>query len=555
MRKTLLLLALTLSTTLGAAETTRYLVATKKAPRVSGLRMVTSASEAAKRDVRTFRNINAFAADLTLEEVAELRRSGAVDVIEPNYERHALGVIDGTFRPGSNAATRFAEQVVPWGVTTVHAAQVWPATHGENVNVAVLDTGISPQHPDLVHAYAGGVHIKNPTAEPIDDHGHGTHVSGTIAAADNAFGVVGVAPGAKIWAVKVLDETGGGTLETVAAGIDWVISKQKEIGGRWVINMSLGSRFGSEVERLAVQNALLANIVVVAAAGNTGTLGMSYPAQYPGVIAVGATNPETKRTSFSAFGPGMSVMAPGLSVPSTMMEGVQTSAEVAYQTAVYDATGVEGSPFETATGRLVDCGGGSVEEIPFNVKGKIAFMRRDGKVRFRDKARNAKEAGAVGVVIVNNDPKVNDVANWTMVFKTCTDGKCEFDPGWENYEFPLTIGIHVPQGQEVEKLLGKTVTIGYRPEIYGNMSGTSMATPHVAATAALLLSLAPDLTAFQVALVLEKTATDMGEEGWDTDSAWGQIDALEAAKYVAPARFGLPPTTPEAPGKRRGSRH
>src|SRR6185295_11718477 len=112
-------------------------------------------------------------------------------------------------------------QVTPWGLTMVHAPDVWVATRGENVNVAVLDTGIDATHPDLKDAYAGGYNTFDASKPPVDGHRHGTHVSGTIAAADNAFGVVGVAPHVKLWAVKVLADDGVGTNENIVAGFDW----------------------------------------------------------------------------------------------------------------------------------------------------------------------------------------------------------------------------------------------------------------------------------------------------------------------------------------------
>ncbi len=554
--KRLLALAFLALTATGAlaAETQRYLISTKNAPRKGGLRLTTNAVDIASHRVRTFRNINAFAADLTLEEVAELQKSGEVEIIEPVVERHIFG-FDDPAPITANATSYTREQVVPWGVPVIGAPDVWAVTKGSpNVNVAVVDTGIDYEHPDLAPAFAGGYNTFDPLALPLDDHHHGTHVAGTIAAADNGFGVVGIAPSVKLWAVKVLDERGRGTAETLTAGLDWVISKAEEVGGRWVVNLSLGSKYGSRVENIAINRALAADIVIVAATGNTGAPYLNYPAAYTGVIGVGASDNKNALAAFSTFGPGMSVVAPGVAVISTYRNGSVTTADVLNQSALVDAVGIDGSPYGTVTGRMIDCGLGYPEDFPTSIRGKIAFIKR-GVFPFREKARNAKEAGAAAVVIYNVPEMSVDVGNWTMVFKECTSSGCSIPPEWENYRFPLTVGTTVADGAKLKDWLNKTVTVGFRQEDYGPMSGTSMATPHVTGAVALLLSLAPDLNAAQVSLVIERTAADLHDEGWDLLTGWGMLDLAAAARYVAPAAFGLPPTDPIPPSKRRGAKH
>lgn len=556
MKRVLVLLVLAVAATTGfAAETQRYLISTPNAPRrdrIGGLSIVT---DLAKRRVRTFTNINAYAADLTVAEVAELKASGEAVIIEPVVERHLLGF--AAPRPiSSNSSIRYNdEQVVPWGITTIGAQEVWQITQGSpNVNVAIIDTGIDFEHPDLKHAIMGGYNAFDPAKQPIDDHRHGTHVAGTIAAADNAFGVVGVAPNVKLWAVKVLDDDGKGTAETLTAGIDWVIGKSKEVGGRWVVNMSLGSRFGSDIEAIAIGEALANNIVLVAAAGNTSLPQLNFPAGYQGVIAVGATDDTNQLAGFSTWGVGMAVVAPGVGVTSTFRGGLNTSADVTQGNTLVDAVGITGSPFGDVIGKLVDCGLGAPEDFPASVRNRIALIKR-GVIPFREKARNAKDAGAVAVVIYNDEGLPNDIENWTMTYRTCDPTGCFMPPEWENYVFPLTLGITLENAAAVKALTGKTVTLGFRPEDYGALSGTSMATPHVAGSAALLLSLAPDLNAAQVMLALEKTANDLGDSGWDMRTAYGLINLPAAARYVAPGAFGLDPVPPTPGNKRRGTRH
>lgn len=553
-RKLVLLLSLLVTTSL-FAETQRYMIATKKAPRQSGLRVVSNSADAAAHRVRTFVNIDAFAADLTAAEAEALRASGEVESVEPAVMRYALGSVpfapetNAGLRPTTNIGLKYQNQVTPWGLPVLHAKDVWSVTRGQNVNVAVLDTGIDLQHPDLQQAYAGGYNVYAPTEPPIDDNKHGTHVSGIIAAADNAFGVVGIAPGVKLWSVKVLNLRGEGYDEQIVAGLDWVISKAKQLGGRWVINMSIGSRARSEVEERAIYEALGNGIMIIAAAGNRDRDVLDYPGRYQAVLAVGAVDEAGHRADFSSYGYGLSVMAPGVAVPSTVIDGVNESADVQFTSSAFDAWGVTGSPYGTATGILVDCGLGYPQDFPAGVAGKIALVKR-GEIKFREKARNAKDAGAKAIVIYNNDDASN--TNWNMDFMTCKDAVCEYEPGWENYQFILTVGVSLVNGEAL-KQVANPVTAAFRSEKYAELSGTSMATPHVTALAALLLSLDPTLTPSDVRWAIEHTAQDMLEPGWDAQTGWGIADALAAAKYVAPEKFNLP-VQPDPP-RRRATRH
>jgi serine protease len=554
MKRTLVLLILALTaTSLFAQETMRYVVSTRTSPREGRFRVMSNATTIARANVRTFANVNGFAANLTAEEVAELKRSGNVLSVMPVVERSIFE--ETPEEPIAPTGIRYGtEQHMPWGITTIGAPDVWKISKGSrDVHVAVIDTGIDFTHPDLIHAYQGGYNVFKPAEPPMDDHRHGTHVAGTIAAADNSFGVVGVAPNVKIWGVKVLDDDGKGTDETLTAGLDWVISKSKEVGGRWVVNLSLGSRFGSDLEKVAIERALQANIVIVAAAGNTALPNLNYPAGYQGVIAVGATDSTNSVAKFSTFGIGLSVVAPGVSVPSTYRGGYSSSADVTRDDVSIDVIGITGSPYATLSGRLVDCGLGHPEDIPSSVRGRIALMKR-GVVPFREKARNAKEAGAIAVVIYNDPELPNDITNWTMVYKNCDINGCTMPPEWVDYEFPLTVGATGEFATKLQEWVGKNVTVGFRPEDYGPMSGTSMATPHVAGSAAMLLSLAPSLNVAQVLMALEKTATDVDEKGWDLHTAWGLINLPAAAKYVAPGAFGMPAPPAPPPSKRRGTR-
>ncbi|MDE2293368.1 MAG: S8 family peptidase [Elusimicrobia bacterium] len=217
---------------------------------------------------------------------------------------------------GVAKASRSAGQAtVPWGVQRVGAPGAWSRTTGQGVKVAVIDTGIDASHPDLAPNYAGGVNIIDPQSDPMDDHGHGTHVAGTIAGAGVGRGVVGVAPRARLYAVKVLDAKGGGTNSAIAEGIAWAVDN-----GMQVINMSLGGP-SSSVLKKAVQKAYQAGITIVCAAGNDPNAPVSAPASYPETIAVSASASDDSLASFSSTGPEVDFVAPGQDIVSTWPGG------------------------------------------------------------------------------------------------------------------------------------------------------------------------------------------------------------------------------------------
>src|SRR4029077_10589243 len=252
-----LLLALPLS---AFADASRYIVVTRH-PVVSAIRPLPNDSFEPRgiQRVKTFRSINGFAADLDENDLAILKHSPNVEYIEPVVERHAF---TDAIIPG--------QQVIPYGVTMVNAPPVWPVTEGKPLNggtpirVAVIDTGIRYGESELQGAYKGGHNFVADNDDPLDDAGHGTHVSGIIAAADNQDGVVGVASAIELYSLKVLNQCGSGTSENIISAIDWIIAKKTAIGGNWVANLSLGSDSSSVAEEAAFQRGHDAGILFVA---------------------------------------------------------------------------------------------------------------------------------------------------------------------------------------------------------------------------------------------------------------------------------------------------
>lgn len=208
-----------------------------------------------------------------------------------------------------------AIQKAGWSITAFDLPSAWKRTRGEGVKVAVLDTGCDLDHPDLKSNILPGVNFVNPSAEPWDDNNHGTHVAGIIAAENNEIGMVGVAPGAKIVPVKVLDRQGNGNLVDVSKGIRWSV----DVAGVDLICMSLGSPNPVQEVRKAIQYAHSKGVICFVAAGNSGiTQRVFYPADYPETIAIGSIDESLGRSNFSNTGENLDFMAPGGRIFSTV---------------------------------------------------------------------------------------------------------------------------------------------------------------------------------------------------------------------------------------------
>ncbi|MBL8851302.1 MAG: S8 family serine peptidase [Planctomycetaceae bacterium] len=251
--------------------------------------------------------VPAIAARVPQQALAGIARNPNVSLVEPDVEITAND----------------AELDAAWGVQKIggEIAHTAGAT-GSGVKVAVLDTGIDYRHPDLDANYSGGWDFVNNDADPLDDHGHGTHCAGTIGAEDNGVGVVGVAPNCQLYALKVMNANGSGSFSRVIAALQWCVQN-----GIQVTSNSYGapSNPGSTVQQ-AFDNAALAGIVSIAAAGNSGTSAgtednVNYPARFSSVIAVGATTSGDVRASYSSTGPKIELAAPGSNVYSTTKGG------------------------------------------------------------------------------------------------------------------------------------------------------------------------------------------------------------------------------------------
>jgi len=232
--------------------------------------------------------------------ITELQSDPAVEYVEPNYTVSILAV-----QPNDPEYPR------QWALPKIHAPEAWANTPGNrDVIIAVLDTGFDYSHPDKPKNVVPGYDFVNGDSDPQDDHGHGTYISGVIAAnTDNGTGVAGVCPECSIMPIKVIDGSGMGTYADVAAGIVWAADN-----GAKIINLSLGGLAYSQALQEAVLYAQSKGALIIAAGGNQGVSDPLYPAAYPDVIGVSATDENDQIWSRSNHGDTIDLAAPGVDV-------------------------------------------------------------------------------------------------------------------------------------------------------------------------------------------------------------------------------------------------
>ncbi|MBI3920076.1 MAG: S8 family serine peptidase [Armatimonadetes bacterium] len=253
--------------------------------------------------------IPAVAAEVPQERLDELSRQVGVAYVEEDAQAAAI----------QSAAER-RRDVVPWGVQATGAPEVnRSGNKGQGVRVAVVDTGIDYRHPDLKGCYRGGYDFVDTDDDPRDEHGHGTHCAGIIAAKDDGKGVVGIAPDVEVYALRVMDRKGRGFYSDVSAGIEWAVDHRMSI-----VSLSLGSHQPSRTLAAMCAAAEASGVLLVAAAGNDGRRSVVYPAKYSSTIAVSALNPDGNVASYSNYGPEIDFAAPGTLITSTVGKGFAT---------------------------------------------------------------------------------------------------------------------------------------------------------------------------------------------------------------------------------------
>ncbi|WP_317987931.1 S8 family serine peptidase [Hyalangium gracile] len=493
--------------------------------------------------LRVFQRVPAVVARLTPEEREALATDPSVEFIEPDAPRSSLGlsapvsarVAQQTVRQGS------AGEYTP-GLHMVEAPWVWDkeqdgildlgAPTGEGIKVCVIDSGIDPEHPELKGTLLGGKDFVDDDDTPWDGdakgwgEGHGTHVAGIIAAQlgsgsanvspdMSANGVVGVAPGARLLIARVLNKEGVAWASDIIAGLEWCQQQ-----GAHVASLSLGGGGESRMEFEAFKSAAAHGMLVIAAAGNTGGP-LDYPAAYSSVLAVGAVDQSMRRAPFSAHGGNLSLMAPGVSVLSTIIREQGTISQVEVGDIPYSSRPLYLAPAGRTTGRLVDCGDGaspgSCREATCD--GFVAYVDRSDRVPAHVQLTYVMKQGARAVIF-------GDVAR--------EGDQGVLSIGRRGSWVPGALVSH-DMGVSMRRMAGFPAHVKLHKSDYAFSSGTSMAAPHVTGVAALVWSARPSLTAAQVRKLLESTAKDLGAPGKDWDNGYGLVQssaALEALESL-----------------------
>lgn len=481
----------------GAADTTRVIVSFKPGAAALARAAVMAARGEVKLDLARF---NAVAIELPAAAVHALRRNPHIAFVEEDVKRYPLAGAGDAYLPG---------QQIPYGIRMVQADQL-PDTYAQNRTLCIIDSGIDAAHEDLSGNPASGQYDAGTGWWYTDENSHGTHVAGTVAAINNSgIGVVGVAPNRRLnlHIVKVFGADGWAYSSTLAAA-----ATQCGDAGANVISMSLGGARPSRIEILAFDQLAARGVLSVAAAGNDGNRTVSYPAGYTSVMSVGALDENHNWASFSQYNSKVELSAPGVGVLSTVPTGSATQAALRVGTLDYAPGTMEGSPATSASAPLADFGIG--DRVDTAVAGKVCLIAR-GEIAFADKVINCQDSGGVGAVVYNNA---------AGGFLGTLGGAATSIP---------SVTASDTEGASLRGQIGQVATLSVTASSYGHFDGTSMATPHVSAVAALVWSYFPNCTAKQLRSSLGKSALDLGKRGRDDKYGYGLVQAKAAYDRIS----------------------
>ncbi len=451
----------------------------------------------------------AVAVELPKRMLQALKRNANIDSIDDDVKRYPMADLATPSGPPYQTG-----QLVPYGIKMVQADQLpqGDALTG-NRKLCIIDSGYDNQHEDLAGNDVTGEFDSGTGWWYTDENHHGSHVAGTIAAINQSgVGVVGVNPNKhlKLHIVKVFGADGWAYSSTLANA-----AKKCQAAGANIITMSLGGPVLNPLERKTFDSLKSKGILSIAAAGNGGNSAISYPAGYTSVMSVAGVDINKAKYVASQFNKDVEIAAPAVSVLSTVPMNTGSQADLSVGASTYDPGAMDGSPALTRTGALANFGLG--DTINTAVSGQICLIAR-GNIDFATKVKNCQDSGGIGAVVYNN------VAGG---FGGTLGGAITMIP---------SATVSDTEGAALLGQIGQTATLAVTPTSYAYFDGTSMATPHVSAVAALVWSYFPSCSNEQIRSTLRKSAEDLGAPGRDNIFGYGLVQAKAA--YDRLAAFG-----------------
>ena len=455
-----------------------------------------------------------FAAEFPEQDLAKVKgllNNPHVRLIEEDQRRRLLSLYQ------DDAGDPMVKQLTPYAVYQSQADQV-DFIAGNGTKVCIIDSGLDRSNTDFNWGGITGDYDSGTGAWDVNGGPHGTHVAGTIGAADNDIGVVGMAPGVDMHIIKVFTASGWAYSSDLAHATD--LCSQ---AGANIISMSLGGGGANSIESNAFEAFTQAGGLVVAAAGNDGNNARSYPAAYPSVMMVGANDANNNIASFSQFpsctsGRGkrattdettcVEITAGGVQTLSTYPADMATMASLQADSQYYDTAAMEN--LGTASGAPYFMGTAETPDAAAN--GKLCVIDR-GNISFHDKVANCEASGGIGAVIINNVDG--------MLYGTLGDANTTSIPA-----------VGADLADRAAFMGATTASVAITASDYGYMSGTSMATPAVSGVAALVWSNFPECTGSEIRQVLKATAEDQGAPGHDEYFGYGIVKAKAAYDYL-----------------------
>ena len=493
----------------GFAQETRYIVKFREGRSAAGQGALRAANA---RVVLSLEEQDAVAVHIPAAALNGLSRNPNIEFIEEDVIREPFAVSD---------VPTTGTEVLPYGVQMVQANQIVPSNAG-NKRICIIDSGYSEQHDDL-RAWSG-TDLTAKLADAgsgswnKDSCGHGSHVAGTIAAlAGNGLGVVGANPGVALHIVKVFGNDalvdGGSCGWTYSSTLVNALNSCRAAGAT-VVSMSLGGSLKSRTEELAFNDANRAGVLSIAAAGNAGTNATSYPAGYASVMSVAAVDANGVKASFSQSNKDVEIAAPGVAVLSTTPWRDVNALSAG--SGNWAGGRLDGAPRTTAAGALVN--GGSCSAAG-SWGGKVVLCQRGGN-SFADKVASVQAGGGIAAVVYNN---------------VASDPTCGVYSGTLGTAPTTTIAaitLSCGDGADALAAAGSTGTVQSVFSVpdsgYEAWDGTSMATPHVSAVAALVWSCHPTKSNQEIRNALTGTAKKNGGAVRDNSYGFGIVQAKEA---------------------------